>query len=202
MARNFPGPFELEYLLQVQGLTHRIRYSVIALGNPQPGDLASGIQLLTRGGSPILLNAAISQFWAQRVRAFYRATDQIVSVTLWRYLPNSFQKIFITQGIVDSPNGAINLPNPPTALANQQTFTFRSAAGGIAKLVLLETTIGGNSTIPFPVPNAPAINNLANWAVSADSHIVARDNGFLIVPLRLSQGENEAIWRKRYRPNQ
>jgi hypothetical protein len=150
----------------------------------------------------MLLNAAISQFWGQRVRAFYRVADQIVSVTLWRYLPNSFQKIFITQAGVDSPNGAINLANPPTALANQQTFTFRSAAGGIAKLVLLETTIGGNSTIPFPVPNAPAINNLANWAVSADSHIVARDNGFLIVPLRLSQGENEAVWRKRYRPNQ
>lgn len=129
MAKNYPGPYELEYQVQVQGLRHWMRYSVIALDNPQTGQAAGTVTLLTRGGNAVPVTTAVSNFWGQRARFLYKPADTLVSATLWRYLPNSYEKVFITQVPIDSPQGAQASSALVTQLAHQNMITFAARRG-------------------------------------------------------------------------
>ena len=101
-------------------------------------------------------------------------------------------KDFISTGTVTNPlasGAAINI-------AWQLTQTYRSANGGILKLVLLETNLGGNvrqTLVANPAGNAS--QKLAAYVMSADNVILARDDAYPVNPLRDSRGENETIFR-------
>lgn len=196
MARNFPGPYELEYTLLINGRTSLIRYSVVVTNSPSVGAPLSDFLLRLKNTTTRNAQQCANDFWS-RARALYNSGVSCTGVTLWRYRPNSLAKDYMTAAPVTNPNG---LSNQPTNLGGQVIMTFRSGAGGIAKLVFLETPYTSNGIESFSPTATTPHQLLAQYAVSGDSPIVARDNGFLVTGIRILFGQNEAIWRRRFRP--
>jgi hypothetical protein len=78
----------------------------------------------------------------------------------------------------------------------QQTITFRSANGGIFRLVIME---GGGITVngeAFP-PFAGNTGTIATYLMGNSSWICARDGGWLIAGVRSLTKTNDAL-RKKY----
>lgn len=191
---NLPGPYEIEYSLV--GWTapvreHVLRISVAAVGTPAVGSLPTAIDIQKMGGSTAKLNVVANQFW-EFIRLFYSSSIQCAGYQLWRYVSGTLGKDFISTGAVTNPaanaGAGIN--------AQQLTQTYRSANGGILKLVLLEVNQSGDNRIAL-VPNAAgtASQRLAAYVMSADNVILARDDAYPVNPLRASLGQNEKIWR-------
>jgi hypothetical protein len=81
------------------------------------------------------------------------------------------------------------------------TYTFRSANGGVAKLVLLDVSFSGDTksvVVPNSVGTTP--QKLLAYFLSADSVMLAADDSYLVAGLYESRGQNEKIWRKINRP--
>lgn len=195
MARNYPGPYEVEINYRVSNMLHVMRLSCIVQGTPNVGDIPSSISLLTRSGQPRSLVACVDDFWAFMRQAF-NTTTVAEGYTLWRYYPSSFQRDYVTAGTIANPAGTRTIP---TQLASQAVITLRSAAGGILKVNVLEHVELSQQRHPYSASSNDWFQRVAQFLVSQNGWAVARDNGFPVVGLRTSFGQNEAIWRKRYR---
>lgn len=198
MANSKIGQWQLEY--RIDGFTnpvrsHSLRVWVSASGTPTVGQAPADIQIQKRGGATATLQAVADQCWGF-LRLFYTNTLSASSFSLWRYATET-RRDFYSGGSLTTPAGSVaGLPTP----AHQVTLTFRHALGGIGKLVLLETSLSGDSRLAL-VANAagnPA-QRMAAYMMSADGIMVALDNSFPISPLRDSRGQNETIWKQLYR---
>jgi hypothetical protein len=198
MPENLPGPYEIEFTLT--GWTtptreHVFRVSVAALGSPAFGTLPTAIDIQKMGGSTAKLNVVANQMW-EFLRLFWNTTITCTGYQLWKYVPGTLGKDFVSTGAVTNPaaSGAVG------EIAGQLTQTYRSANGGIMKLVLLETNQTGNAKVTL-VPNVAgtASQRLAAYIMSADNVVLARDDAYPVNSLRDSRGQNERIWRLIFR---
>lgn len=199
MAANKPGPYEIE--LNLGGWVspsreHVLRISVAALGSPVAGTLPSAIDIQKTGGATAKLDVVTNQLWSF-LRPAYHTSISVIGYTLWKYVPGTLAKDFVSSGSVTTPTGT----NGTAAnIAGQSTLTFRSANGGIMKLVLIEPSFSGDTSTPL-IPNAAGSTQakIAAYILSADNVALARDDSYPIAALRDSRGQNEKIWRKVYR---
>jgi len=199
MPENLPGPYEIEfevigYVAPVR--THKIRMNVVAVGSPAPGTLPTAITIQKRGGGTATLAVVANQAW-EFLRVFYQNTINCPSYQFWKYQTGTRTKDFIATGALTNPAGT---SASATTLAHEIVMSFRSANGGIMKTVLLETINTGNAQTAL-VPNA-AGNIAQRWAayvLSADGISFAADDAFPIAALRVSDSENEKVWKKIYR---
>lgn len=198
MANSKVGQYRLEF--DVTGFdapsrSHKAGLWVMPLTAPDIGEDPTGITIQLRGGGYKNLQEVADQFGGF-LRRMYSLSVDCESFTLWKYV-TEFQREFQTAGLAVpgvSGVGAINV-------ANQVTYTFRHTGGGIGKLVLLETNVGGNDQLQAnPNPVGTDSERLINYLISADSPMLALDNTFPLTPLKESRGENEKLWRKVYRP--
>lgn len=195
---NYPGPYEIEFT--VVGFTsptreHKVRMNVAAIGTPAPGTLPASITIQKAGGGTGTLAAVADQAWSF-LRQFWPSSITCIGYQFWKYVPGTYGKDFISTGTVTNPAGT----GGGVTIKHQLTLTFRSANGGILKTVLLETALGGDTQTAL-VPNG-AGNAAQKWAaymLSADGVALAADDGYPILALRDSRGENERIFRKIYR---
>lgn len=199
MAENLPGPYEIEFDLQgwtSPARSHVLRFSVAAVGSPAPGSLPTVVDIQKMGGATAKLNVVANQIWGF-LRTLYAGTISAVGYTLWRYVPGTLAKDFISAGSLTNPTGtAVGSPT----VAHQTTLTFRSANGGILKIVLIETNLAGDTrTTLIPNPAGTLIPLFASYVMSADNVILARDDAYPVAPLRDSRGQNERIWREVFR---
>jgi hypothetical protein len=196
MAINYPGPYEVEIEYLTSGMKHKLRLSCVVQGEPAVGTLSSAINIVKRGGALASMDTVVSQFWAF-VRPFLNTATSVNSVTLWKYTPNSFERTFITTMGTQLANGS---SATAFVLAHQATFTFRSGNGGIFKLQLMESVISQIIRSSL-VANATgdAYQKLAAYCISTDSFLIARDDAYVVAPMYLIGGQNEALFRKRYR---
>jgi len=198
MAQNFPGPLEIEFAYTVAGVKHKMRqsFSVAPPATVTPGQNPNTIFPLLRdtGASPVSI-VQHTQDLVDKIQPIFNDTDASGGVVdVYEYTPGTYDRTWITSftsGFV--PSSAI-----PTGLASQTTLTFRSTKGGIGRLVLLETVGSTNDQIE-PGDFDLTIQELVTEFVSNGSPWRTRDDGFFLTPIRLSPGQNETIWRKRYR---
>lgn len=198
MATNYPGPYEVEYEYVVSGLTHKVRFNCVVDGAvPAAGTAPSAINLMTRSGAPRALNTCADEMWGW-LRTSFATSVTCAGYTLWRYAtPGSGQKTFVTQGSVMTPAGT---NGSSLTLSGQHTLSFRSAAGGIMKITLLEngwTSVTRSALIANASGNQE--QKIAAYIVSANNWAIARDNGFPIAPTYYTGGQNEAVFKKRNR---
>jgi hypothetical protein len=199
MAENMPGPYEIEYELTgwiSPARNHLFRVSVAALGSPVAGALPTTIDIQKMGGSTAKLNVVANQLW-EFLRNAYHTSISCTSYQLWKYVPGTLAKDFISAGTVTNPAA---LSGTGVTIAGQMTHTYRSANGGILKLVLIESSLSGDARITL-IPNVAgtASQRLASYIMSADNVVLARDDAYPVAPLRDSRGQNERIWRLIYR---
>lgn len=196
---NYPGPYEIEYELSgwtAPARTHVMRFSCAVLANPPAGTLATAIDVQKTGGATAKLNVVANQLW-EFIRNFYPAAVTCPSYTLWKYVTGTLAKNFISTGALTNTGGVAGGTISPTA---QLVQTYRSANGGILKVVVLESLLTGDTRVTL-VPNAAgnASQKLAAYILSADNIVLARDDSYPITALRDSRGQNERIWREIYR---
>jgi len=194
MADNFPGPYELEYTITGNvspNRDHLFRVSCTAIGSPAPGTLPTAITMQKQGGGTATLAVCANQLW-EFIRLMYGVTISCSGYQFWRYVAGTYAKDFIAAG---TPTNVACTGAGGTALG-QLTQTYRSANGGIMKLVLLETNQTGNTRTTL-IPNAAGTpsQRLAAYIMSADNIAMARDDAFIVAALRDSRGENERMWR-------
>lgn len=197
MANSRIGQYQLEFLLDgfvSPTRSHVIRVNCQTVGSPAPGTPANAITMQQRSGATADLATCANQLWGF-LRLFYPVTVSAASFTLWRWATENARD-FISTSTLALPSGTTG----SVQIAAQNTLTFRSASGGIAKIVLIESNQAGDTRTAL-VANASGSfqQRLASYAISGDSILTALDNAFLVSPLRDARGQNEAIWRKIYR---
>jgi len=195
---NFPGPYEIEFT--IVGFTspvreHKVRMNVAAVGTPAPGTLPTAITIQKAGGGTATLAAVADQAWSF-LRQFWPSSISSIGYTFWRYVSGTHAKDFIATGTLTNPAGTGGGVNAK----HQLTLTFRSANGGIMKTVLLETaTVGDTQTALVPNGAGSPQQKWAAYVLSVDNVALAADDGYPILALRDSRGENERLFRKLFR---
>lgn len=194
MAENLPGPYELEYTLTGfvnPNRDHLFRVNCIAIGDPAPGSLPTAITMQKQGGGTASLSVVANQLW-EFIRLLYGVSISCSGFQLWKYVAGTLAKDFVSAG---TPTNVACTGAGGTALG-QLTQTYRSANGGIMKVVLLETNQTGDTRTTL-IPNGAGTpsQRLAAYITSADNIALARDDAFIVAALRDSRGQNEAIWK-------
>lgn len=200
MALNFPGPYEIRIKYTVTAsaiaLNHTQRLSCAVSGDdPTVGTPFSGITVGRRTGGAVALNTAIDAYVAL-MKVFYAGSgaSTIVSAELWKYISGTFDASFVSSYTINV-NGT---SGSGVQIANQSIVTMRTTNGGVFKLSYMETVI------PFAVIDAGTITNAGLEAMVADIEAgnqpwLGRDDGFPISRIAHYPGQNEALFKKRYR---
>lgn len=174
---------------------HVLRIYVDPTTEPAIGANPLDIDIALKGGGTATLATLATEVWSY-FRLAYDADISVASCSLYKWVTNNSRQ-YISGAVVTNPTGvAAGAPS----VASQQTLTFRTAAGSIAKLVMLETNTGGD-TITALVPNAGGspFQRIAYYLLSASSPMNGIDNAFAVQALKIASGQNEAVWRRVYR---
>ena len=196
MAVNFPGPYAIELLYEVSGLEHRMLLNVQVSGTPSAGVDLTTVDLLDKDGGTRPIVTAMDEF-IDLLQIGYATGASFVEWTLWSYTPNSFDRTFINTWSV----GEAGLSVAPTVLMSYRKISFRTANGGILYITMLEGISDGLDQQSFPFSSGN-MNDIANYVTTTGlggGWIYARDNSYPVAPLRLSEGQNEKLFRIRHR---
>lgn len=198
---NYDGVHELRLFYATtpageEEMTHRLTFDVLPDTPPSPGADIAAIECQTKGGALALLGTWYLDDFLPLLQACYPATANFFLLEMWQIPEGEYNGTFI--GSLELSEVGTN--GTGSTVAQQTTFTFRSIGGGIARLQLMESSFSGNlkQTPPFATATA---NNLTQFLNGNDSLMIARDNTPLNARLRQSDGQNEKLWRKRFRGN-
>ena len=116
---------------------------------------------------------------------------------LWRFPEQSLDGQFLCAVDLDfvgrSPIAGVSLL--------QTTYTMRSSEGGTLRLTCMEA---GQTAEFNQAPFTPLSNRektfLNKWYLSQNTPVIARDGGRAVAFLKRSNGQNEALFKKRHRP--
>lgn len=195
MAENFPGPGELRFYYTTAGRIHSQRFNCRIDGTPAPGTLDEDCSILRRDDIPVTLPDAADS-WAQVLKLFLADESTIDYCELWRYAPGSTDGEFVSVTAV----GVSGVVAAAVSPAHQQTYTFRTAEGGIMKIIMLETTSTANSVTSMATPPGGALDTLLDFVINSETSIfLGRDTSHIVAGLRRSQGQNEKLFRKVFR---
>lgn len=194
MANSRVGQYQIEYI--VDGFTsptrsHALRVYVAPTAPVSVGTVMADVDLQALGGGSVDAVVAANAFW-EFIRPMYNNSISSSFATLWRYATNT-SRDFITATPLTNP---LCTGGAPTA-KQQDTLTFRTALGGLMKIVLLETNQSGDTRVPLVANPAGNVHQrLAAHIMSSSGVVVGIDNSFPVTPLRDSRGENEALQTK------
>lgn len=200
MAVNFPGPYQVRlfYTTSVNAipLQHVQQLNLGLSTTPAPGDGFDTVFPMLRGGVSSDDLETLTNTWAVGMQNLFSnvAGNTIDYAELWKYDAGTFDASFIS-------TLAINLPGTraaATAQSNQQMMVFRSTNGGVVKFNFMETVLGtgAKDTTPFSDGTAESIRDDIEGGIFP---WIGRDNGWPFATIGLYPGQNEAIFKKRFR---
>lgn len=196
MALNFPGPGIAEIFYTCDGLQHKQTLSVNMAGTPTPGDAPQNYSLVQRNNITVDFDAWVEQ-WLGYLAPFY--ADHFATfdrADLWWSDQTSFDRIFLTTySPTQAPSGS-----GQQVVADQQTMSFRTLGGGQMRVVTLEASggISQNQRSGYPTGDAET-DALMAYVISDASPLLGRDTTPPYSAISISRGQNEVLWRKRYR---
>lgn len=200
MAINYPGPYELRINYETDGTPggvyeHQLRLSCILASDPTPGDLFADIDIVPRVAASTNL-ASVTDELIILLKPFFSAADAtFVNAELWKYAALSFDASYISSYAIAVAGTAGTSTTP----GQQTIFSFRTFGGGKFFVHLLET-VGVPAVSENYADMDAAEKALADWFTDdADSWFVARDNTYPLLVLKLHPGQNEALFKKRFR---
>ncbi|MGH9993576.1 MAG: hypothetical protein ACREAZ_13270 [Nitrososphaera sp.] len=201
MVTNFPGPYEVRILYDTTPtgqprLFHQQRLNVALVGTPAPGTPFSAITAVTRGGvSTPTLSAAVDA-WLTLMQPIFHTTSGFGLVELWKYTPNSFEAQFIS-----SYNSALIAGTSPSVsgVAQQDVYTFRTLEGGIMRINFMEGINRPYQKQLYPTLTG-AIDAVFAFIIGTTNWILARDTSYPFAALHYLAGQNEKLFRIRFRP--
>lgn len=195
---NYDGQYEVSVIYDTEPtgfpiLEHTMTFDVLPVTTVVPGLDFSDIEIELRNGATSFLDVAVDALVAGLI-ALYPATANIIRAEL-NYIPEgTFAKTFISS----FPIGEEGTNVADSQVAYQATYTFRSIGGGSARLQLMESSIISNSKVSYPYGSS-ALNAIPDLLTAPTGFMIARDNTFVFSNLHLSSGQNERLFRKRFR---
>lgn len=157
-------------------------------------DPATGGQFDLRGAAlPTDAEDAIIEFC--ELQSVFHTTDTVFdSFTIFAQADEESPAIPQYQAQLNIPG---TITDPGWAKAVQYTFTFRTTAFGLFKLVMLDADSGNNFDVQI-APSEAAYTNLINYVKDPVSWVSGRDDERPSTFLQVSKTLNEAL-RKAYR---
>lgn len=201
MAENFDGVWELRVFYSTtpvgeELMQHRLTFDINVTNSPVPGTEFTDVQLTKKGGAAVALSSWLTAELMPLLDDCFPNTTDFILAELWQIPEGTYNGTFIGAMAL----GVSGTNATASTVAHQTTFTFRSQFGGTARFQLMESSFSGSLKQTAPFSNATA-NALTNFLIGANSVVRARDNGFLIARIHQSDGQNEKLWRKRFRDN-
>lgn len=201
MAINYDGRAEMRLFytttLSSRPLSHRFSVDVRipTLDSVDPGTPFADIQVENRNGSTGTLADACTTL-LNLIHPLYRPTTEFSRWELWRYPPEpDTNPAFVA---------ALGLSQAGTAAAGadleaqQLTVTYRTIGGHQMRVQLMEHTLAGNGyqTAPF---SPASLQSMAAHFTGLNQPWVARDNTSALAMIGAGLGQNEKLFRKRFR---
>lgn len=197
MAINYDGVYEVRiyYAVTVSSvvLTHRHTVDVRLDAEPTPGDPFDTITVLNHNLSTGALDVAVDAY-VSVMRPFFHTSVDFTLAELWKYPAEGYDAQFIS--VYELGVQGSNATTPTTA--QQSTITLRTVFGGVMRCQLMETSQTGNNREAYPFGSTLA-TNMAAHIMDSVRPWVARDNSRAVVPISSSLGQNERLFRKRFR---
>lgn len=195
---NFDGVYEVRIIYDTTPtgfplLEHTLTFDVEPTAPPEVGEEFSAINIVPRSAAPLPLSDAVDDFVAGMI-GIYPSSATIIRAELWRIPEGTLAGTFVSTYPIDEPGVNVTA----SQVAQQSTFTFRAIGGGNGRLQFMESSISGNGSTSYPYP-AASQNAIADLVTATTGFILARDNTHMFANIHLSNGQNERLWRKRYR---
>lgn len=195
---NFDGEYELRiyYTSQPAGfqeIEHRHTMDVNVNNWPEPGTAFVDIFVERRDTTTSNLSTVVDEYVALLIPLF-ASSQTITRAELWHIPEGTTNGQYISSYSIAELGTNGNDENP----AYQGTLTFRSIGGSTMRVQLMEIPLASNLREPYPTGNA-LLNNIFAYVSGLTSPFLARDNTPPFAPMNYSGGQNEALWRKRYR---
>lgn len=198
MAINFPGPYQLRigYAVTPTGLAlvpHVMQLNINLVGTPDGGTPFTSIDAVQADAGTVNLATYVDN-WIDALKPCFSSTTQFGECQLWRYAPLSFDATFISSYGINEAGTAVSGAQP----AGQVLFVYRTREGGVMKLSLMESTRAAGS------PDYPPVG-IAEWQtvdnfIRADTNcFLGRDTSYPETLTAVFPGQNEALFKKRYR---
>lgn len=182
-----PGYSKIFYTVGTQIHTQTIPM-IAPTGPPSPGDEP---EFLVVSGETFPFSALMDT-WADLIKPIHNTTSTIVRAEYWyKPLPES-DPLFITSHTI----GVNGTSAAPAVADGMLTITFRTRAGGNARLVFLETIFSKEFDDPAPFASID-LTNISGYITSEDSAFQARDNSRFFFPLRALGKASDALRRIR-----
>lgn len=194
MTVYYPGPYEVELIYNYSGLTHKQRLNCDVTTTPTVGDPLTSVNLKTKAGTPVIAATAI-QAWVDIIKTGFANTTTFTVANLWKYVPNSFEKSFV--GTMDL--NTVGTFAGANTFASQRTITYRTQVGGRFRVTFLEGGFAQPQQVA--VPSTGAISVIDVFLRGTSNWVIGRDGFYPAASIWLLDGQNEALFRKRYRLN-
>lgn len=192
---NYPGPYEVRMFYTVNTIQHVQRLNVRVDGTPAPGTAMADIDFLRRDNLTYTATDEIED-WADLIKPLLSSASSTIDFAeLWKYEPGTFNAEFISTHPLAVAGTNASAYNP----AGQIIFTFRTLEGGLMKISVMETTFLKGLPLAYPAMSAAA-QAVADAVQLGTSPWLARDTSYPFSFIKLFPGENEATFKKRYRP--
>jgi hypothetical protein len=179
-------------------LPHRITidFKQDALSAMPPGTPFASVPVSLHDGSTSNLGAQLTALLAV-VRPNYRPTTEFSHAEYWAYLPEPSEDAVFMGAETLALQGTA--PAGTDTAAQQDLWTFRTVLGGIMKFQLMESVSVSNlkQTPPFAPSTFEAVRT---YFIGLTHPWVGRDDSRPLAAVALSSGQNEKLWRKRFRP--
>lgn len=200
MTENFPGPYELRLnysvLLNSVAIAHQQRLNINVNTPPDPGDPFDSIEHVDGVGGltdlEVFTNGIVN---IQKV--LYHSTCSWSSAELWEYTPGTNDAVFVSAlGLTQVGTfGSGNIAGV------QNMFVFRTQEGGTLRFNLMES---GRQFGP-PLSYAGLTTDeqaLVDFMLGTGGAylLLGRDTSYAFAFDKLYPGQNEALFKKRYRP--
>jgi len=195
---NFDGLYELRifYTTTPVGFTimqHRMTLDIKVNDSPPPGTVFPDIDYTARNGTVSSFDGWVDAL-VVLLQAIYPAATDISFAEMWFIPEGTTSGTFISS----YPIGVNGTSANPSIPARQVTLTFRSIGGGTARCQLMESD-SNIDTVEFPPYSYVDYFNIAEYITAPTSPVLARDNTFVFSNIKWNNGQNERLFRKRYR---
>lgn len=186
----------LTYSVTINGinLTHRHTFDIHNNGIPDIGTPFEEIEALNWNGTTQTLQDFVNSY-VDLLKPLYHTTTEFQLFELWAYPTDGYDATYVSSYPL-AENGTVTLAQSKPA--GQLTHTYRTIAGGLMKMVYLESTIQRDTRIAFGASTG-AESALMSFVSHPAQPFAARDDYRPFAPLNAIGGQNEAIYRKRYR---
>jgi len=194
----YDGPWELRIFYSTGAttfptITHTHTMDVRIGTPPTKGD-AFGVIDVVRNNAAVTDLATATDEYVAFLDPLFSNTNTIDRAELWHIPEGTTNGEFYSTYTIGETGSGIGTAN----IASQSTFTFRTMGGSTMRVQLMETVLGGSAKDPYPT-TSPTVNQLFDYVIGPTGFFLGRDNTQPFAPMNWTNGQNERLFRKRFR---